>query len=236
MPLSPLHTTLILATSADGKIADSQRRPAQFSSDADLNHLETQVAAADAVLTGGGTLRAYGSVLPVRQARLFDQRRQRGQPDQPLQVVWSPSGNLDPQSRFFQQPVPRGLLTTATGASPWWDAQPGFTQIWAMPATSDTWDWYWVYDQLAQAGIKHLALLGGGYLVAELMAQNLVDEIYLTICPIMLGGGSAPTAMDGPGFTIPQAPRLTLLSSHTLDQEIFLHYQVKKPPQSQDDQ
>ena len=87
--------------SADGKIADESHSAARFSSEADLAHLEERVAAVDGVLFGGGTLRAYGTTLSVRDADLLAQRRQRGQAQQPVQMVWSPSGNLDPNFRFF---------------------------------------------------------------------------------------------------------------------------------------
>ena len=52
------HTTVVLAMSADGKIADVKRSPARFGSAADKAHLEKQVAQVDAVLFGAGTLRA----------------------------------------------------------------------------------------------------------------------------------------------------------------------------------
>ncbi|MDR9405249.1 MAG: dihydrofolate reductase family protein, partial [Halothece sp. Uz-M2-17] len=54
------HTTVVLAMSADGKIADTARSAAEFSSHIDRAHLERQVAKADAILFGAGTLRAHG--------------------------------------------------------------------------------------------------------------------------------------------------------------------------------
>jgi riboflavin biosynthesis pyrimidine reductase len=38
------HTTVILAMSADGKIADVRRSPARFGSKTDIAHLEEQIA------------------------------------------------------------------------------------------------------------------------------------------------------------------------------------------------
>jgi len=221
-----MHTTLVLAMSADGKIADADRRAARFSSKADLAHLEARVAAVDGVLFGGGTLRAYGTTLSVRDPDLLAQRRRRGQSDQPWQVVWSPSGNLNPGCRFFQQPVPRGLLTTPEGSTPW-KKTPHFSQTWVIPVDRvDPWDWHWTFAQLQQAGINTLALLGGGTLAAELFRCQLVDEVYLTVCPLILGGHNAPTAVDGNGFFADQAPQLRLLESKVQGQEVFLHYRV----------
>lgn len=220
------YTSLILAMSLDGKIADSQRQAARFGSAADLAHLEARVALADGVLFGGGTLRAYGSTLSVRNRALIAERQERGQPDQPMQIVWSPSGQLDPHCRFFRQPVPRGLVTTMDGARGW-QRQGGFEQIWTLPDDqTEPWDWVATLTQLTQAGIHRLALLGGGYLAAELLREGLVEEIFITVCPLILGGEMAPTPVDGEGFLIAQAPRLQLISSQVVGDEVFLHYQV----------
>ncbi len=224
------HITLVLAMSLDGKIADAQRRAARFSSAADLAHLEEKVAAADGVLFGGGTLRAYGTTLSVRNPDLLAQRRQRQQIDQPVQIVWSPSGNLDPKFRYFQQPIPRGLVTTADGAQRW--AETGlFKHIWTVPeAKTQPWNWPWILAQLKAAGIHHLALLGGGGLTAELLGHHCVHDIFMTVCPLILGGRTAPTPVDGTGFLVAMAPRLQLLSHRAVEGEVFLHYRVRPPP------
>lgn len=225
-PTPLLHSTVIFAMSADGKIADSQRTAARFSSRADLAHLESHISEADGVLIGGGTLRAYGTTLRVQQDQLLQQRRQRGQPEQPLQIIWSPSGNLDPHYRFFKQPVPRALLTTQAGAEPWLQTDQ-FDHIWALPDQPGFWDWNGSMAQLAAAGIHKLAVLGGGRLVANLMEQGLVQELVLTVCPLVLGGAMAPTPVDGTGFLAAMAPQLELLTCKVVDQEVFLHYRVQ---------
>lgn len=212
--------------SLDGKIADVQRGAARFSSAADLAHLEAQVAAADGVLFGGGTLRAYGTTLSVRDLDLLDKRRQRQQSEQPIQIVWSPSGNLDPDFRYFQQLVPRGLVTTQATAPKW--VQSGlFDTIWPVPeARTQPWDWPWVLAQFKSAGINTLALLGGGGLAAELLRCGCVHEIFITVCPLILGGATAPSPVEGEGFSAAAAPRLQLLSNRVVDGEVFLHYRV----------
>ncbi|WP_333114605.1 RibD family protein [Microcoleus sp. S11D4] len=105
------YTTVILAISADGKIADAARSPARFGSANDKAHLEQQVADSDAVLFGNGTLQAYGTTMRVISPELLKQRELHGKPPQPAQIVCSRSSKFDPNLRFFQQPVPRWLLT-----------------------------------------------------------------------------------------------------------------------------
>jgi 5-amino-6-(5-phosphoribosylamino)uracil reductase len=226
------HTTVVLAMSADGKIADAMRSPARFSSPADRAHLEKQIALVDGVLFGAGTLRAYGTTIRVSNPQLLKQREQKGQPLQPLQIVCSGSAQIDPQLRFFHQPVPRWLLTTAAGALSWQERQAkseaaNFEQILVVETLVGTIDWINAFQQLAQLGVERLAILGGGDLVASVLAADLVDEFWLTICPLILGGAAAPTPVEGEGLASDLAQRLELLGVETLGQEVFLHYRLQ---------
>ncbi|MDJ1174443.1 RibD family protein [Roseofilum capinflatum] len=221
------HITVILAMSADGKISDASRSPARFGSAADKAHLEQQIAKVDAVLFGAATLRAYGTTLSISDRQLLQQRQQQQYPPQPVQIVVSQTGALDASCRFFQQPIPRWLLTTPEGAIPW-ENQPELTPKFDRILTASTHEggFYWnqIFVQFAQLNIKRLAILGGGNLVASLLAGDWIDELWLTLCPVLLGGATAPTPVDGLGLSIPKS--LTLLSAHPVGQEVFLHYRL----------
>jgi 5-amino-6-(5-phosphoribosylamino)uracil reductase len=221
------QTTVILAMSADGKIADVMRSPARFSSPTDHAHLEKQVALADGVLLGASTLRAYGTTISLSNPQWLQIREQSGVSPQPVQIVCSHSGNLDPKLRFFRQRVPRWLLTTAAGAKPWQE-QPevvgSFQRILVVDSSENQIDWFDAFQQLTELNFRRLAILGGGTLVASLLAADLIDEFWLTVCPLILGGTTAPTPVDGAGFSGQLAKHLELLSVETIEQEVFLHY------------
>jgi len=225
--------TVILAISADGKIADAVRSPARFGSANDKAHLEQQVAASDAVLFGNGTLQAYGTAMRVISPELVKQREQQGKPPQPVQIVCSRSSQFDPNLRFFQQPVPRWLLTAPdsrhTGLpSPYATTNSKFDRIIYAKTAGGEIDWIDAFQQLANFDIKRLAILGGGKLVASVLAAGLVDELWLTVCPLILGGADAPTPVEGKGFLADLAPKLQLLAVKQVEQEVFLHYRVDR--------
>ncbi len=227
------QTTVILAMTADGKIADRALSPARFGSQADKLHLEQQISCADAVLVGAGTLRSYGTTLPVTNPELLQARHERSQPPQPLQIICSASGKINPKLSFFSQPVPRWLLTTSTGAT-LWQEKTKFERIVIASSTTDPrltshFDaniWISVLAQLKDLNINKLAILGGGKLVASLLAVDLIDELYLTICPFILGGEDAPTPVAGKGWLQSQRHKLELISVKRVDQEVFLHYKL----------
>lgn len=221
-----LHTTVILAMTADGKIADHRHSAARFGSINDKIHLEKQVALADGVLFGAGTLRAYGTTMTVSNSRLLQERIERSQPPQPTQIVVSRSGNLNPQWRFFRQPVPRWLLTTVEGAK-LWQERSGFEGILISSNTNNdsNIDWSSAFIQLRDLGWQKLAVLGGGELVASLLEVDAIDELWLTICPVIFGG-DAPTPVGGVGWLQSQAKQLELLELEQIEQELFLHYRI----------
>jgi|SRR6478672_1959901 len=218
------QTTVVLAMSADGKITDATRSPAKFGSPTDKAHLEQQVAQSDGVLFGGGTLRSGGTAMRVVNPELLKQREQQGKPPQPVQIVCSRGGAFDTQINFFRQPIPRWLLTIPAGAQDW-QGRPEFERILVSETSTGEIDWIEAFQQMAQLGLNHLSVLGGGELVASLLAQDLIDEIWLTVCPLIFGGKTAPTPVEGAGFSPELAPRLKLISAEVIDQEVFLHYQ-----------
>lgn len=221
------HTTVILAMSADGKIADATRSPTLFGSPHDKAHLEAQVALADGILCGASTVRIGGTAMRVINPDLLKQRELQGKPPQPVQIVGSRQSEIDPQLPFFRQPIPRWLLTTTQGAKQWQD-QPGWDRILVADSGEQGIDWQAAFLQLAQLGLERIAVLGGGEIVASLMAEDLIDEFWLTVCPLIIGGATAPTPVEGAGFLTEMAPRLELLSVQQVEQEVFLHYRLQR--------
>ncbi len=237
------YTTVVLAMSADGKIADFKRSPARFGSEADKAHLEKQIAASDAVLIGAGTLRAYGTTLTVSQSTLLQHRLKQGKPAQPLHIILTQSADLNPGIKFFQQPIKRWLLTTTMGASSWQrreqtfnstglspleECPPKFDQIIVFDTPTGKVDTSAALQHLASLHITRLAVLGGGELVSSMLQSDLIDELWLTVCPLLLGGASAPTPVEGVGFLSQLAPKLELLEVDQVEQEVFLHYRLQR--------
>lgn len=220
------HTTTILAITADGKIADYTRSAARFGSATDKAHLESQISVVDGVIFGAGTLRAYGTSLPISNTKLRQLRQNRGQSLQPIHLVVSASGNIDRKLKFFQQPITRWLLTTKKNSQLWQNNNLFDRIIVGKTDANSNFEWQEILAQLSDLGMQKLAILGGGELVASLLAVKAIDEIWLTVCPAIFGGVTAPTPVAGKGWLQTEGIKLDLLEVKHIGQEVFLHYRV----------
>ena len=73
--------------------------------------------------------------------------------------------------------------------------------------------------------VKRLLCEGGGEVNGALFQAGLVDEVHVTLCPLILGGRAAPTLADGAGVArLAQAARLRLVSMKRFGATLFLVY------------
>lgn len=170
----------MLAVSLDGRLAPPEGGAAQLGGKGDRRVLEEALTWADAVLVGAQTLRLHQSSCLIHAADLLQQRQERGRPPQPIVVVWSRSGQFSPGLPFFQQPLTRWLLLPAAPPPPTMVA--GFDRV--VPFV----DWPNCLACLGDLGVERLAVLGGAQLAGSLVAARALDELQLTLCPVLLGG------------------------------------------------
>lgn len=74
-------------------------------------------------------------------------------------------------------------------------------------------------------GVETLLVEAGGDLLFQFLAAGALDEIHVTLCPMIIGGDT-PSLADGEGFLFAHMPRLRRISTEVEGDEIFLHYSV----------
>ena len=214
-----------MAATVDGKTADVARRAPHFGA-ADADHLERLCAGMDALVMGAGTLRAYGSTRTILKPELITERIHYGWPQQPLSVIISGSGNLDPNLPFFtRQRVPRAVATLAERVASVKTTLGDLAEVWGCSDLGESRVApEAVLARLARRGARRVALLGGGATNVDWFNAGVVDAIELTIAPSLFGGALAPTLLDGPG--LPTRAQLTLLDYRREEDCLFLRYRV----------
>jgi 5-amino-6-(5-phosphoribosylamino)uracil reductase len=215
----------VLAVSLDGRLAPPDGGAAKFGGPGDRRVLEEALAWADGALVGAETLRRHGSTCLIHQPDLLAHRRCQGRPDQPHALVLSRSGVLPPQLPFWRQPLQRWWLRPhgldAEQAGEGFDRQ--------LPFAS----WQDLRQQLAKLGLARLVLLGGADLASQWLAAGMVDELQLTLCPLLLGGAHIWCSAGGAGLGLGLGLdrwRWRLLEHRLLGgEELLLRYGREEP-------
>ena len=96
-----LHVLLSCAMSVDGCLDAPGPSRLVLSGPADLDRVDAERAASDAVMVGAGTIRRDDPRLLVRSPDRQAARVARGQPGQPARVTLTASGQLSAGARFF---------------------------------------------------------------------------------------------------------------------------------------
>src|ERR1700704_3033294 len=189
-----------VASTADGKLAPANRHFVPFSSQRDQKLLLELRAKADAVISGARTVDSSAVTLGPGGAKYRAQRRRNGLAEYNLRVVVSGSGSLDPQAEIFRHRFSPIIILTTERAS-----KRKVKQLRALADDvavfgKDELDFVAALRWLRRKwGVKRLLCEGGGELNDGLFRAGVVNELYLPLCPLILGGRSAPTAADGKG-------------------------------------
>jgi riboflavin-specific deaminase-like protein len=222
-----VRVVLVAACSLDGKIANTARDPVTFTSRADREHLFQLRDEADAILVGAGTIRAEDPPL-LPDAAHSRARAEAGMRPYPVRAVVSRSLDLPLTGRALapQKQAPVIVFTTDTAPEGKRAALEAVGHE-VVTAGRDRVDVLRVLAHLTERqGVERVSLEGGGELNAAALASNLVDEVWLTVCPVLIGGADAPTPVDGPGLL--GGPRKARLIEHRMeDGEVFLHYALQ---------
>ena len=199
------YVVLSCAVSLDGYLDGTGEERLVLSGAADLDRVDAERAAADAILVGAGTIRRDNPRLLVRSAHRQADRTARGLPPQPAGVTVTASGDLDPAARFFRgagegsdpAPVPpRRIVYAARPVLPKLRDQLGglaeVVDAGDSPQLAD------LVSDLGRRGVGRLMVEGGASLGSQFLAAGLVDELQLAIAPFFVGDPAAPR-FAGPG-------------------------------------
>jgi riboflavin biosynthesis pyrimidine reductase len=188
-------------------------------------------ALADVVLIGSGTLLASPrgrwrpeGVYPKASAAFAELRARLGKPEHPAVAVLTTGASLDVGHRVLTEGA--FVLTTVHGAAKLEGAVPDIVAV-------NDGDWVDVraaVDVLRARGHAHVLAEAGPTTFGELLAQRLVDELFLTLSPVLAGRLAAGRRLGlVEGVELLPATRIApqLLSLRKSGDHVFTRYSFR---------
>ena len=209
----PLVAMNFVAT-ADGR-ATIEGRSGPIGSDTDTAMLAGLRLRCDALMVGAGTMRVeqYGRLVTKDETR--ERRRRDGLPPEPLMVLVSGRLDLPWEAPLFTEGG-EVLIFTASEAEP-----PQTASSVEVVRHEGAVNLPEALRHLRrERGIRALLSEGGPHLHAQMQADGLVDDLFLTIAP-KLSGGEAPRIVEGP---LPRVAELDLVWLLEDEGELFARY------------
>jgi riboflavin-specific deaminase-like protein len=213
---------LNMVSSADGKAAVEGRTRA-ISSETDraiFHDLRTQ---ADAIMVGAGTVRTEGYGPIVKNDELRAKREREGLSPDPLAVIVSGRLRLPVELPLLQDPDSHVVILTQSD-----DELSGHrARVDYVRSEAGPFDLRPLMARLRdEYGVRSVLCEGGPTLNASLLPYGLVDELFLTIAPVLAGGSDALTIVAG--APLPELVGLELIWALEDDGELYLRYSVKR--------
>lgn len=173
----------------------------------------------DALLVGAGTLRHEGYRAVRLDAARRAWRRAHGLAEYPTLVVVSGALELNPaQAAFADAPVRPVVLTHSRAPA---DLRTQLAPVADVITVGDeAVDLSAGLARLRERGLRHVLCEGGPHLFGSLLAEDLVDDLCLTVSPLLAGPG-AGRIVAGP----PSPPRdLALRHALAAGDALILRY------------
>jgi riboflavin biosynthesis pyrimidine reductase len=191
-------------------------------------------AYAQAVLVGAGTVRAEGGkalwtpdyIYPAAAKGFADLRQALEREKMPRLVIVVGSGDLNPSERALE--VGALVLTTTASAKRLRAVLPKASEVRAI-SDDDPIDVDDIFNALHADGYRTILSEGGPQLFGQLIRNDRVDELFLTVSPVLEGQGDRSFGLiRGADFgRTPKQSRLLSVRRH--ESHLFLRYELRAP-------
>lgn len=210
--------------SIDGKVQVTADPKAYWplGSEEDFDTLLGLRAYADVLIHGKNTATAFRT-LDRLGSNAFQERRKEITSKSILYVVVS--GHPDASLVPFLENLPAGvtvLLVTTNEA----EIIPELAKVPLLRCGGQTVMVRKLSEYLRSQGMQRVLLEGGPHLFASFVRENLLDELFLTITPKLIGstGTDTLTLLEGFRFPPTEVPTCSLVSVLQHEQELYLRY------------
>lgn len=217
-----------VAMTADGKIAPANRHFEPFSSRRDRLLMYELRSCADAVMSGARTLDLNPVKLGNGGEIYTRMRLNRRLAEHPVRIVVSGRATIDPDAEIFKHRFSPIIVLVSRNAPKLrlnqLRAQADHVVAFGKQEIDFVEALRWLRREW---NVQSLLCEGGGEVNGALFKAGLVNQCYVTLCPVIFAGRDAPTPADGVGVqTLNDATQLKLRRMKRVGDEFFLVYDV----------
>jgi len=203
--------------SADGKIALPARKQLCISCDEDIARMYQLRHESDAVLVGIGTILADDPKLTVKEKYVEA-------PRQPIRIILDAHCKT-PENALAVNETAKTMIITAEPCKKTYG-----TNVEAIQCQTDNNGFIDLHDLLTlldKRGIKMLMVEGGSTVIWNFLKHKLVDELFVYVGPMIVGGKHTPTMADGEGMgNLSELVSLEIVGTQRLGPGLLIHYKL----------
>lgn len=210
------YVVVNMVCSVDGRVS-IEGKASGMGDAADRSVMRTLRSKVDAVMIGGGTLRAESLSLGL------DSEDTR---PVPLAVIVTNTGEVPLESNLIRDARQHVLILLAENAPDLTESRLGhLAEVRRVPVDASGKVDPTTALQIMRSGygINTLLVEGGPTLNGSLIQARLINELFVTLAPL-LTGDTAPGTPSILGRALIEPQTLTLLSAHLAGDELFLRY------------
>jgi len=213
------HIIINCAMTADGKIAQPSGKQLRISCEEDMERMYKLRNKYDAVLIGIDTVLSDDPKLTVKDKYVEN-------PRQPIRIVLDTHCKTPTNSLVVNQAAKTLIITDKECNKKYNDN----VEIVQCETDKEGYiDLNKLLKILFNRGIKTLMVEGGSTVILNFLKQKLIDDMYVYIGPMIVGGKDTPTLADGNGIkNIGELINLEIVDTYRLGSGILIHYRMIK--------
>ncbi len=215
----------VMLSSINGKIAlhsnesSAQRLEEGFACSQDFERMQKIVAQCDVVFIGAHSIECERGAFRVAHLRQ--------EQTEPEWIIFTRTGNISFKSPFWNQ---KNIIKSIFFVTSFNMEEEPILRVEEKKFNFGTITCYLgnmlgLKEYLVNKKYKKAALLGGGKLNSAFWENNLVDELYLTLSPFVVGGDDSPNLLNMSSFF---KKKLILKKYEARENFIFLDYSVEE--------
>lgn len=203
------------AVSVDGKLA-TKNGDSRLSSVEDLRRVHKLRSQVDAILVGKNTVLRDDPLLTVRYVKGRN----------PVRIILDSQGTITSKSKILQTSKTVPTIIAVSRSIP----KSNLMKLKKFPVEiivsgASSVNLKSLLRILYRKNISKILVEGGGTINWEFIRSDLVDEIFITISPCVIGGSESVSLVEGEGFSkVLDSPKLSLKSVNRLKDHLVLHY------------